>query len=312
MVKSRRLIKRTLKTKRVKRGGRKNENYNPIAVTQMQGGQTVAPRPAPASGLNIYTIDIVSLRDSLQSFGDAVYAFKETARTDADTFNTGYTPNVANPLSIPTTGVTPGTLYALFLEQKRTSNDLTTAANNVYNAFYNTSTAAANGIPPGGIYKAIYGSTAIFVPTPIPAPAPAGATVVAAAPAAVSNGNTVSITSEANLRSALQAFGDKIASFKVASQAQVNQVNSPDLSSFPARTETGPAYSAFLAQQTAANDLVSASDSVMTAFVGSPSIVFPGTGGTTTFDGVNGTRGLYRAILGNTENFTPTAPAPGP
>jgi len=298
MVKSRKVIKKNVKTKRVKRGGRKNENYNPIAITQMQGGQEggVAPAPAPSDGLNIYNMDGVSLQSSLQSFGDAVYAFVATAQTDVDTFKT---PN------IPTTGVAAGTLYALLLEQKTSSINLQNSANAVMSAFYNTNSTASNGIPAGGIYRAIYGPSAIFVATPIPgSPRPAPAVSggynhdggVNPAPAPPS-GNGINIASPENLRAALQAFGNKLAAFKISAESQVTQVASPDLTDFQATAgNSGPAYSAFLAQKSAATNLVSAAASVMTAFAGSPG----------PYDGVNGTRGLYRAIIGNTANFVVT------
>ena len=315
MAKSRKYIKRTVKTKRIKRGGRKDENYNPIALTQMQGGQSGAgqsggnpsPSPAPGSGLNIYTIDTVSLRDSLQSFGDAVYAFKETAITDVETFEV--------PEGIPTTPVTAGSLYALLLAQKSSADNLLTSANSVYDAFYNTrvvGSAPVNSIPGGGIYRAIYGNSAIFVPTPTsPAPAPravSGGSVGGVVPAAAS-GSVLNITSTANLLAALQAFGDKLIGFKSAAQAQVTQAASPSLTSFQPTATTGPAYAAFIAQQTAANDLVTAANSVLTAFAGNPSTMFPDSdGGTGPYDGVNGTRGLYRAIISNSANFVPTPP----
>jgi len=306
MVKSRKYIKRSVKTKRVKKSGRKNENYNPIVVTQMQGGQvggSPGPAPGPGNGLNIYNIDTTSLQGSLQSFGDAVYAFKETARTDVETFDT--------PTGIPTAGVVAGTLYSLLLAQKTSANTLMTAATDVYNAFYNTSATAANGIPAGGIYRAIYGNTAVFVPTPMPpaaAPAASGGGYVGGvvpAPAGPS-GSGLNITSTANLLASLQAFGDKLVAFKTAEQAQVAQVASPSLASFQPTPTTGPAYAAFIAQQTAANDLVTAANSVMTAFAGSPSIMFPDNGSTGPYDGVNGTRGLYRAIISNNANFVPS------
>jgi len=310
MAKSRKHIKRSVKTKRIKRGGRKDENYNPIAVTQMQGGQSgtnPSPAPTPGSGLNIYTIDTVSLRDSLQSFGDAVYAFKETAVTDVETFEV--------PDGLPTTPVTAGSLYALLLAQKSSADNLLTSANSVYDAFYNTrpvSSALVNGIPGGGIYRAIYGNSAIFIPTPVsPAPAPraiSGGAVGGVVPAAAS-GSVLNITSTANLLDALQAFGDKLIGFRTAAQAQVTQVASPSLALFQPTSDTGPAYAAFIAQQTAANDLVTAANSVLTAFAGNPSRMFPDSdGGTGPYDGVNGTRGLYRAIISNNANFVPTPP----
>jgi len=302
MVKSRRIIKKGLKTKKFKNGGRKTNGYNQLITTQMQGGQA-SPNPAPASGLNIYNIDTVSLRGSLQSFGDAVSAFVATAQTDLDTFKT--------PSNIPTTGVTAGSLYALLIAQRNSANNLLLAANNVMSVFYNTNSTATNGIPPGGIYRAVYGNSAVFVATPTaPAPRPAPRPAAAASGGynhdggqsspAPSPSTRLATVNEPNLLASLQAFGNKLLEFKAAAQAQVEQLATPG--TLPPGTEStiGPAYSAFVAQQNAARDLVTAADSVMMAFAGSPG----------PYDGVNGTRGLYRAIMGNNANFTASSPAP--
>ena len=305
MAKSRRYIKRSSKTKRGKRGGQKNENYSQFALTQMQGGQAApAPRPAPAGGLNIYTIDTVSLRNSLQSFGDAVWAFKATAQTGVDTFQT--------PMGIPPAPGSGVTIYSLLLSQKSSADILLQKANDVMNSFYNTSATAVNGVPPGGIFRAIYGPTAVFVATPMPgAPTPApiagggymlsGGVAPAPRPAPA---NSLPLLNQANLFASLQKFGDSLISFRTAAEAQVAQVASPDLSTFQPNATTGPAYAAFMSQKEAADALVIASTSVLTAFAGSPSPTVPDAASSTgPYDGVNGVRGLYRAIMGNSVNF---------
>jgi hypothetical protein len=307
MAKSRRYIKRSSQTKRGKRGGQKNENYNPILSTQMQGGQA-APRPAPApAGLNIYTIDAVSLRNSLQSFGDAVYAFEDTAETGLDTFKI--------PTGIPNPEPTSGASYSLLFAQKNSSANLLTAANNVVKAFYNTNSSTVDGIPGGGIFRAIYGSSAVFVATPMPpAPPPTavggfmhiGGVAPAPRPRPAPAGNGLVIASEAALLASLQAFGNKLIAFRTASEAQVAQLASPDISDFQPNAATGAAYGAFVAQQTAASNLVDAAKAVLAAFAGSPSVAVPDVTGATVYDGVNGIRGLYRAIMGNSANFIAT------
>jgi hypothetical protein len=305
MAKSRRYIKRSSKTKRGKRGGQKNEKYNPILSAQMQGGQFApAPRPAPApAGLNIYTIDAVSLRSSLQSFGDAVWAFKATAQTGVDTFQT--------PMGIPPAPGSGVTIYSLLLSQKSSADILLQKANDVMNSFYNTSATAVSGVPPGGIFRAIYGPTSVFVATPMPgAPTPApmggggymlsGGVAPAPRPAPASS---LPLLNQANLFASLQKFGDSLISFRTAAEAQVAQVASPDLSTFQPNATTGPAYAAFMSQKEAADALVIASTSVLAAFAGSPSPTVPDVTGATVYDGVNGVRGLYRAIMGNNVNF---------
>jgi len=306
MTKSRKFIKRGSKTKRGKKGGRKNEEYNPILLSQMQGGQVApAPRPAPApAGLNIYNIDTISLRNSLQSFGDAVTAFKDTAQTGIDTFKI--------PTGLPSPIATSSPAYSLLFSQKNSSTSLLNAANDVMSAFYNTSSTVVNGIPAGGIYRAIYGPSSVFVATPRP---PAAAPVAVGgfmhiggvAPRPAPAGNGLVIANEANLLASLQAFGNKLITFRTAATAQVTELDSPDISDFePTSATSGAAYGAYVAQKRAASDLVEAARAVLSAFAGSPSVAVPDATGATVYDGVNGIRGLYRAIMGNTANFIAT------
>ena len=310
MAKSRRYIKRSSKTKRGKRGGQKNENYSQFALTQMQGGSTPAPAPA---GLNIYTIDTTSLRNSLQSFGDAVWAFKATAQTGVDTFQT------PGAVALPAAAGPTVTLYSLLISQKSAADMLLQKANDVMNSFYNTNATAVNGIPPGGIFRAIYGPSMVFVATPMPgAPTPAPATVPGghmqggsvprpAPRPAPAPANSLPLLNQVNLLASLQKFGDSLISFRTAAEAQVLQVASPDLSAtqYQPNASTGPAYAAFMSQKEAADALVTASKSVLAAFAGSPSptVPDPGSPNPTSYDGVNGVRGLYRAIMGNSVNF---------
>lgn len=304
MTKSRKFIKRSSKTKRGKKSGRKNEDYNPIVMSQMQGGQA-APRPAPAPArLNIYSIDTISLRNSLQSFGDAVTAFKDTAQTGIDTFKI--------PSGLPSPVAGSSSAYSLLFAQKNSSTNLLASANNVLSAFYNTSSTVVDGIPAGGIYRAIYGPSAVFVPTPRPpaaAPASVGGFlhIGGVAPRPAPAGNGLVIASEANLLASLQAFGNKLIGFRTAAEAQVTELISPDISEFePTASTSGAAYGAYVSQKRAASDLVEAANAVLSAFAGSPSVAVPDATGNTVYDGVNGIRGLYRAIMGNSTNFIAT------
>lgn len=76
MAKTKRYAKK-YKSRKVKRGGRKNNN-TALKMSQMVGGQQPQPRPAPApaSRLNLNSLDEQSVIDALQSFGDAARGLK--------------------------------------------------------------------------------------------------------------------------------------------------------------------------------------------------------------------------------------------
>jgi hypothetical protein len=155
------------KTRRVKKGGQKRNqtNYNPSFVTQtagqnadpfsynsiftQKGGQS-APAPAPANlscaqATNLPNLDETSLIESLQTYGDTVWAMQAAAKSAVDA------------------ATQATTAVGLQNDAASTYQSLVTQ---LAKAFYGDSTAGTKGL-----YKSITGTP--YVPPPSPAPAPA-------------------------------------------------------------------------------------------------------------------------------------------
>lgn len=71
------------KSRKVKRGGRKNNTA--LKMSQMVGGQTPQPAPAPPSLLNLEQLNEQSVIDALQSFGEATRELKSAIGIGKDT-----------------------------------------------------------------------------------------------------------------------------------------------------------------------------------------------------------------------------------
>ena len=285
MMKNTKKSKKTNKTtKRYKGGIRKNNvstfitqtaGYNSIFVDGQSGG--VAPAPAPASGLNIYNLDLASLRNSLQSYGDAIYSIVDTAQTGLDIYNL--------PTGAPTAVNNATPSYNEMVIQYN-------SAKRLYDASIILKTKFEN------LYKLIYGSTAVFTYTPSPVAAQSGGQNP---PPPVE-----SVLTQTALQSKLQEFGNAIK----ALQNILNTTNSLFNTTAPltevASSDTAPytAYSAFVSQKIAAESLKEAIDSTLESFAGT-SDYNPASS--------TGSRGLYRSLLGDSFNFTPAlSPAQSP
>ena len=157
MGKSRRKYYSKLKSRKYKRGGKRNQqNYLPTVSTQIAGkgvqsGGTV-PAPAPAAGINI-NLDYPSVKQSLITFGNAAYNLK-AAMTSGQA----------------------AAAQAVIAAQSQVAamTALNTAANSLWSAFNGV---AATGLNPGtnGLYKTILNSPTepLYVPPPAPGPSPA-------------------------------------------------------------------------------------------------------------------------------------------
>lgn len=268
-------------TKRYKGGIRKNNvstfitqtaGYNSIFVDGQSGG--VAPSPGPA-GLNIYNLELSSLRNSLQSYGDAIYSIVDTAQTGLDIYNL--------PTGAPTAVNNATPSYNEMVIQYNSAKRLYDASIILKNKFTE-------------LYQLIYGSTAVFMYTPSPVAAQSGGQN--AAPPVVSG-----ITQTA-LQSTLQQFGDAVNVLNSITETNNSLFNTTAPLTEVASSDTMPytAYSAFVSQKIAAESLNEAINSTYESFVGT-SDYNPASS--------TGSRGLYRSLLGDSFSFTPSALPPG-
>lgn len=141
MAKTKKYTKRS-KSRKLKRGGRKQNNMA-LQTTQMVGGQAVGgPQPAPAVALTrLGYLDEQSVITSLQSFGDAVLDLKAAVYSGYDTV---------------------ASLESAVAAQKSALNSLKSSSDSLV-----SSVTGENGV-----YKKIVGTD--FVATPVsPAPRPA-------------------------------------------------------------------------------------------------------------------------------------------
>ena len=144
MAKTKRYSKRS-KSRKVKRGGRKNNTA--LKMSQMVGGQET-PQPAPApSILNLNRLDEQSVKDAVQSFGDAARGLKSAVAQ-----------GVATVASLSSAVTAQGQALA----------SLETSVNALDTAITGTN----------GLYSKILAGNPVFVqtpepPAPRPAPAPA-------------------------------------------------------------------------------------------------------------------------------------------
>ena len=283
------------KTKKYKKGGqRRQENYSQSFITQTAGynslfndiqkGGQVSPNPAPSSTLNIYSLDTISLRNSLQSYGDAIDALVDTAKTGVDIYTM--------PSGAPRTG---GPSYLEMVNQYNTAKRLYDAVLNVSDKFSG----------PSGLYKTIYGSAAIFVPTPsrtniAPAPQSGGQSAPAPAVLGLTPVRNLTLT---QLQTVLNNLGNALFEAKNLSESSKSLFTTdaplPEVPSSASIDYT--AYSSFVSQRIASDSLFEALESTYDSFVGSDD-----------FDGTNGVRGFYRSILGDQYRFRPTTSAPTP
>lgn len=139
MAKTKKFTKRS-KSRKLKRGGRKNNTA--LKMSQMVGGQQPQPAPAPASRLNLNELEEQSVIDALQSFGVAARTLKSA---------------VAQGVA------TVGSLSAAVTAQGTALTSLQTSADSLDTAI----TAAGTGL-----YSKII-KNGVFVMPPEPAPAPA-------------------------------------------------------------------------------------------------------------------------------------------
>jgi len=270
-------------TKKQKGGIRRNNvaqfitqtaGYNSIFNDTKTGGG-----PAPAPVLNIYRLEPSSIRDSLQSYGDALQSIVESAQSGLDIYQL--------PTGAPTTTSPTTPSYNEMIIQYNASKNLRDAAVNLMNTF--------NG--PTGLYKTIYGSTAVFVATPSPAPAMSGGV------AATELVPVVNLT-QAVLQSKLQAFGMALINLLEAATIcnSLYTTAQPLNDVSPSGTTEYTAYTAFRSQQISSESILEAVGSTITSFAGTDDYN-PST--------AVGSPGLYRSILGDSFVFTiPPAPAP--
>jgi hypothetical protein len=281
MKNTKRIRKTNKSTKKYKGGIRRNNvaqfitqtaGYNSIFNDIQSGG---SPAPA-AAGLNIYQLEPSSIRESLQSYGDALQSILDSARTGLDIYQL--------PTGAPTTTSPTTPSYNEMVIQYNAVKKVHDAAVSLMATF--------NG--PTGLYKTIYGNSAVFVATPSPAPAMAGG--VAATGLVPVTGLT-----EAILQSKLQAFGNAIVNLIIAATEHnaLYATNQPLNNASPSGTTEYTAYSAFRSQQISSESILEAAQSTGLSFTG-----------TDDFNAATGTgsRGLYRSILGDSFVFTPVLP----
>ena len=174
--KSKRFRMRANKSRKNKRGGKKNHS---LLTTQMAGsklayntllsqyggqvGSAPAPAPSPSSGypFNLGNIEPTSLATALQQFGDAVQSFAYTADS---------------------TSAAATAAEQAVAAQRVASNNLTSAVTALKNTYFGGSWTNDQGVqqkPTGvtndGLFKIIKGDTftATQAPNPVPNPAPA-------------------------------------------------------------------------------------------------------------------------------------------
>ena len=274
--------KNSSKTKKYKNGGRKNNmtsfitqtaGYNSIFGGSSQVGGN--PSPAPSSGLAIYNLEVPSLRASLQSYGDAIQSIVESAQTGLDIYQL--------PPNAPTTYDDETPSYNEILSQYNSSRELKEAADTLKNTFSG----------PNGLYKTIYGSSAVFVATPSPAPAMSGGQGGTPPSLSPVSGLTVSI-----LQPKLQEFGNAIVNLILIANTSklLYNTSAPLGDASPSGTTSYIAYTTFKSQQTASESILEALNSTYESFAGTSDY------NPTTQTGV---RGLYRGLLGDAYNFTP-------
>ena len=268
--------KKSNKTTRRYKGGIRRNNvstfitqtagYNSIFGDTLTGGQL---SPAPAAGLNIYNLDPQSLRESLQSYGEAIQSIVDTAQTGLDIYNL--------PTGAPRAQSTNTPSYNEMVIQYNSANDLYNAANTFKTTF-------------DDLYRTIYGSSAVFTPGPQPQPQPQ--------PQSGGQALQQQIT-ETLLRSKLQAFGNALVVLREI--ADVNNslfTTTQPLNDVPSNSSTYSAYAAFRSQQISADSINAAIDSTYISFAGTSDY----NASTQT-----GSRGLYRALLGDSFSFIPSA-----
>jgi len=281
MKNTKKIKKNSGKTKKSKNGGRKNSmatfitqtaGYNSIFGDSRQVGGN--PAPSPARQLAIYDLDPPSLRSSLQSYGDAIQSIVESSETGLDIYQL--------PPSAPNTFEEDTPSYNELLVQYNSAKELKEAADALKTAFSG----------PTGLYKTIYGSSAVFVATPSPGPARSGGQGTPATLSPVS-GLTLAI-----LQPKLQAFGNAL--FNLLRIADTNKYlyntsrSLADVS--PSGTTSYVAYTTFKSQQVASESILDALNTTLESFAGT-SDYDPRT--------QTGIRGLYRGLLGDANSFTP-------
>jgi hypothetical protein len=282
-------------TRRHKGGIRRNNvsqfitqtaGYNSIFNDSQTGGQAGGPSPATAT-LNIYQLESSSLRESLQSYGDAIQSIIDAAQTGVDIYQL--------PTGAPTTTNPNTPSYNEMVIQYNSAKDVRDAAVTLMNTFSG----------PTGLYKTIYGDSAVFIPTPSPAPAVSGGMFggQAGAPSAATLAPRSGLT-QTLLQTKLQEFGNALMNLSYIAYNYNTMYNTTqplnDVS--PSGTTEYTAYSAFRSQQVASESILEAIESTVTSFSGTDD--FNASTGT-------GSRGLYRAILGDSFRFTPPSPPPG-
>ena len=285
-----------------KSAGRRNNNITSRFITQTAGYNSIfggssqaggntspapRPRPAGANAVNIYNLEPPSLLRSLQTYGDAIQAIVDTTQTGIDIY--------ALPDGAPEnfSGNTPA--YNEFLAQYNAAKELKDAANNLMRTF----NFADSNIDNRGLYQTIYGNTVTFIATPSPAAATTGGSLVSGGQTSL---QPIAGLTNALLQTKLQAFGNAINVLK-----DIATRNNTDFTTIPpdlpelSSSQTGfTAYKSFVAQQIASKSIYLAITTTYESFAG-----------TTTYDPTDGdtSRGLYRAILGDNTNFSPTMQA---
>lgn len=273
--------KKTNKTTRRYKGGIRRNNvstfitqtagYNSIFGSSLHGG--TGPVPASA-GLNIYNLEPQSLRESLQSYGEAIQSIVDSAQTGLDIYQL--------PTGAPTTQSDDTPSYNEMLIQYNSAKDLYTAANTFKTTF-------------NDLYRTIYGSSAVFVYISSLSPSPASA--VSTTPIL----QPVTGINQLTLQSKLDAFGNALLSLKdIADANNLLFITSggPLTDVSPSGTTTYTAYSAFISQQIASLSIKEAIDSTYISFAGTDDY----NASTQT-----GSRGLYRALLGDSFSFSSSA-----
>jgi hypothetical protein len=297
MSNTKRFKKNSSKSRKFKKSARRNDNttsrfitqtagYNSIfgGSSQVGGSPTPAPRPAGPNLVNIYNLVEADLRNSLQQYGDAIDAIQTVTQTGIDIYNI--------PDGAPTNfyGDTP--TYNELLLQYNAAKELQEAANNLMRTFSSTTGTI-------GLYQTIYGDTVNFIATPAPAPATSGGKLFSggqgAPPPRAGLTNAI-------LRPKLQAFGNAINVLKgIATKNNTDYKTNPDnLPELESGATGFVAYSSFVSQQIASKSIFDAITTTYESFAG-----------TATYDPLDAdtSRGLYRAILGDSENFSPTQQA---
>jgi len=133
-------MEKSKRNTRKRKGGRKLNNYGSTFITQTAGYKSILAPYKQSGGVDAatpVTYNDSAIISSLQSFGASMY-------------------NLQNVLS-DTSPI--DTARAAAAAQSTSTSNFNTAIVELYNAFRGTATQP-------GLYQAIYGPSAVFVPTP--------------------------------------------------------------------------------------------------------------------------------------------------